>query len=720
MRSFGIPPTKATQMNGPENNKMEHLRIILKAASKSVDTDATHEAIESGIVALDGLEDRDDLHTALTFAVELDRELKNNKIGASNYVRFLARIVRLSNLTSDNTRLNRYLTLYSDHKNEYPQNTDQKFNDDYYRMFFPIDRTVAIEPQNTPLNQKGKRPLRPLLVEEYQKNHPVPYCGQITVGNHYQIIDQWISEAHLIDDESELILFRNNLYHAIFLGLLEDHSTQLQSFAYLSDKLAENVRWSGGMRVVTSEAAEFVHRLGAGFPADLRANYVAPGSVVALPVRYMSLASDLQQVTDQASVLGLIANVFTSPALRLSSPVLHENFLVELEAAKRLGLAGRGHNIDNVLPVGLSDSTNMLTDLATIVELMMSGDFKASQRLIDLKMEMFDAEGNEHEVYAFLEFCTSVVQSIRSFDTKATTTAAEFLSSLTVNRFPLSILRLTLLPCLKALCVVEALNDEEHSSEVELKDSNIYDDALKELRLIHQVYGSRNFIFVTLSLGILRWEMANRPVSANTRISSLFNLLSLIRFTHQPLTRTLRVFQLDFLDKTANDDEILKSVSIIQLDARRNNYDYLFLVAAKAKLNSLANIESTGREYERFVDKSLMLNVALSKNNYGLTDRDEFEFRFALMRNLILRKRFEDASKLSRQLVANPLTDSDACLRRRALSYQAFIANQNHAPHLEAEVWHSLHLQRINAHTPFYELQSTRRVAHPADPKVSG
>lgn len=511
--------------------------------------------------------------------------------------------------------------------------------------------------------------------------------------------------------EYDQIKCKNLIYANVALRIPIASDSVFQIMSSLAEDILNLSCWSPAMQVVNESESQYCRNRSVGLNVSDEFVGALDGTAASLSGVLIRYATSKIGFKSSTQIAQFLRSKFTSQIFITNLP--HFSSYVEnvLSVLVTLGIA---NGDQKSLPSGSGFIEMNPSDFALSLKSVAHGDFQNAAVLLELTYNSEDSLRPPFEsttMESLVDALTQIaLQNIPDGEFKFSSLSKSIELALPGTK---SLLPQILLPGFCSLNVLDDLHEITFEDEDFSAISGTYTRGKSCLRDIHKRYGSRNFMFITLSLALLRIECEYLPREAVKRIKSLFNLFKLVKYRHEKVLTTVNKLYISLLEKLGEVDRVTEASNAFAQFSLDRNLLSEFIWARTRYLHSTANRRVSGKEVVKTTDAALQLIQGTRLNDLPVDT--QVEFRFSILRNLFAQERFYEAERLA-LMTSDILAKSGSRVHVRLFnSYLAVVENKLKRFSEESAAWRILDQNQIDRSNSFYSLQASRAYVHDSD-----
>ncbi|WP_152666826.1 hypothetical protein [Arthrobacter sp. YC-RL1] len=511
--------------------------------------------------------------------------------------------------------------------------------------------------------------------------------------------------------EYDQINCKNLIYANVALRIPITSDSVFQIMNSLADEILHLSCWSPAMRVVNESESQYCRNRSVGLNVSDEFVGALDGTAASLSSVLIKYSTSKIGFKSSTQIAQILRNKFTSQIFLTNLPQFSSYIENVLSVLVTLGITNSDlkslHSEDNFVELRPSNFALSLKSVAR-------GDFQNAVVLLELTYDSEDLLRPPFEprtMYSLVDALTNIaLQNIPDSKFEFSSLSKSIELALPGTR---SLLPQILLPGFCSLNVLDDLHEISFEDEDYSAISATYIRGKSCLRDIHKRYGSRNFMFITLSIALLRIESQYIPREAVKRIRSLFNLFKLVKYRNEKVLTTVNKLYISLLEKLGEEERVTEASNAFAQFSLDRNLLSEFVWARTRYLHSTANRRISGKEVIKITDATLQLVQETRLNDLPVDS--QVEFRFSILRNLFAQERFQEAERLALMSSDIVAKSGNRDYVRIINTYLAVIENKLNQFSEESAAWRILEQNQADRANSFYALQASRAYVHDSD-----
>lgn len=661
------------------------------------------ELIDEWLVSLDYLVAQKQLKKAMVTAASLVQLVRGRTVALPAFPKLILLVVRLSGIYGNVRTQKEHLDLYFKIISTHASNSDlDKLLE--FTLLFIIDYPEL----NTKLSRiKTKAAFRfsdsPRLSQINATNVKDLYSDASLSRTKLDVIDAFITLMREEKSETQRILLKSSLYGYLCMNPFSTRSATTEQVLRALQRVKDIETWSTELNYIINEEQGFYFRL-SSVPASDAAIEVRQYSLVTKPrtlLNFIALNTYEGQVN---RCVELLHRLVLTPFEKETIPELCSYVEGEIATVVSLGLA-KNHS---TLHFGKKEhlSASALTQLSPALRGITRGDFDFAEQFLSLrKNQIEDSTPDLDHLQQLIQASVSAINSYSSYTSlKNRHEISEYHLENSYSPEHASLIDHLLAPGIsslietrKLLGSLDLVPDEDQSDHYSL--------AQEELRSVHRTYGSRNFLFMSISVLILKYEIKNFPLKGIDRIDSLFNLFRLVDFDNSAVISRMHIDKIHVASKLGNERVVADHSAKLASIALAEEDPHGYAVALKGQLDSIDKSSAATGKTGKLIGVSISW---LAQYSAQLDYDTAIELKITVVRELIKIGDWERAEIQLEDLLSTPVEKVSSSRKRVIYKHVALVANKLGKFDAEADAWNELSRIDTSQNAIFYTLQETR------------
>ena len=670
----------------------------------NLDNKELSDLITDWLASLDDMVAEKQVKKAMLTAASLIQLVRGRTAKVHTFPKLVLLVVRLSGLLGNERIQNEHLDVYFDSLDPQLANSelDQLLE---FSLLFVINyqeidkRLLDIGPSKFTHSLIS----RPRLAESNAKVVKHLFSEMSLFKSKLDVIGTFMILIEEETSETQRILLKSCLYGYLCMNPFSDRQSTAQEVMQTLKRLLVIGNWSTELKYLIEEELVFYSRLSSA-PAKTATIEVRRHSLVTKSRTFLNFIA-LNSYQGQVNrCVELLHRLILSPLERGSIPELCSYVEGEIATVVSLGLAKNRSSLHSENKEHLSASA--LNQLSPAIKAITRGDFDFAEQFLSLREKQ--SEDSATQCDHLKQLTRALVSSIDPFATYTSIADRHEIgrSSLDSSYFPVqaSLIDHFLTPGISSLITTSNLLAASGKATTEER-MEAYSLAKGELRSVHRIYGSRNFLFMSISILILQYEITNFPLKAIERIDSLFNLFKLVDFDNSAVISTMHLDKINVSRKLGNDSVVAEHSMKLSNIALREEDEQSYAIALKHQLDSHEKLNLGKEKIAKLISSSIF---CLTQYSARLDPNVALELNIAVVRELIQLQEWNQAEAQLDNLLAMSPEDTSSSNKRVIFNYVALVSSKLGKYDVEADAWRKLSMISSSDTAGYYTLQEAR------------